>query len=102
MTIEKIYIKDIMYITLKGIIDKKTIKLLEKELYIIIDKIGIIKISINTNDAYFKENINDLLRKIKVKLILKGGTLYLVKDKRLPNILITYQNEYQVFNSNFI
>ena len=102
MIIEKKYIKDTIYITLIGVIDEKKIKVLEKELIIIIDKIGILKISINMNNAYFMGNMNSLLTRIKNILIVKDGKLFLVDNKRKYSQFLTYKNEYLVFNSNFI
>ena len=102
MIIEKKYIKNMLYINLKGVLNKSSLSILEDELYIIIYKIGIINISININNVYFEEKIDSLLNKFKTKLILKGGNLYVVGDKSL-NSYCTYQNDYQVFKlSNFI
>ena len=103
MVIDKKYIKNTLYIKLKGLLNKKEISILEDELYIIIYKVGIINISIDTNNVYFRYDIISLLKKIKTKLLLKGGNLYIVQDKRLNIFNNTYQNEYQVFKlSNFI
>ncbi len=103
MKIEKRFIKDTLYIKLFGIIDTKELIILEKELNIIIDRIGIIKISIDINNANILCDINNLLRKIHIKLILKNGTLFLTNDRRILYKSVIVNNEYQVFKQyNFI
>ena len=103
MKIEKTFIKDTLYIKLFGVIDNKELVILEKELLIIIDRIGIIKISIDVNNAEILCDINPLFRKIHIKLILKGGYLFLNNDRRILYKSIVVPNEYQVFKlSNFI
>ncbi len=103
MKIEKRFIKDTLYIKLFGIIDSKELVILERELNIIIDRIGIIKISIDVNNADILCDVNSLFRKIYIKLILRGGTLYLTNDRRILYKGIIVSNEYQVFKfSNFI
>ena len=103
MKIEKNFIKDTLYIKIFGVIDSKELITLDKELNIIIDRIGIIKISIDINNANILCDVNNLLRKIHIKLILKGGSLYLTNDRRILYKTIMVPNEYQVFKlSNFI
>ncbi len=103
MSIEKTFIKDTLYIKIFGVIDNKELIILEKELNIIINRIGIIKISIDINNARILCDINPLLKKIHVMLILKGGKLFLPNDRRILYKSIIVPNEYQVFElSNFI
>lgn len=103
MKIEKTFIRDTLYIKIFGVIDNKDLVILEKELLIIIDKIGIIKISIDVNNAKILCNINNLFRKIHIKLLLKSGNLFLTSDRRVLYNNIVVPNEYQVFKlSNFI
>ena len=103
MKIEKRFIKDTLYIKIFGVIDSKELVILERELTIIIDKVGIIKISIDINNASILCDVNSLFRKTYIKLILKGGTLYLTSDRRILYKGIVVPNEYQVFKlSNFI
>ena len=103
MKIEKRFIKDTLYIKLFGVIGSKELIVLEKELNIIIDRIGIIKISIDINNTNILCDVNDLFRKIHIKLILKKGALFLTNDRRIVYKSIVVNNKYQVFNYyNFI
>ncbi len=103
MRIEKNYLKNTLFIRLYGIIDEESLLLLDRELNIIINGIGIIKISIDINNAIVKCDINSLFKRINYKLLIKGGKLFLTNDKRINYNYLILANEYKVFElSNFI
>jgi hypothetical protein len=103
MRIEKRYLKNILFIRIYGIIDDKSLLLLDRELNIIINCIGIIKISIDINNAIIKCDINSLFKRLHYKLLIRGGKLFLTSDKRINYNYLILANEYKVFElSNFI